>query len=139
MTNKANLGSHSTIFMGSRRLWSRSNRHYYRYPPTEEPQNNCCLWKGCSDHFPSLEDLVDHVNKVHIKKLSACLWMGCIRKQEPFVSEQGLRIHLRRHTGEKSHRCGVSLPYKTRNSCVHFIRANSCGSAPLRVNFIRII
>lgn len=38
----------------------------------------------------------------------ACHWEGCARQLKPFKAQYMLVIHLRRHTGEKPHRC----PYK---------------------------
>ena len=88
---------------------------YYSYPMSEEPHNNHCLWQECLEQFSTLEELVSHVNTVHIhvdsRKEFVCKWRGCIRKQEPFKAQYMLLVHMRRHTGERPHKCDVSHQY----------------------------
>ena len=86
---------------------------YYSYPLLEEPHNNKCLWQDCNKQFNSLPELVVHLNTMHIhhesRKTFVCKWKGCIRKQEPFKYRYMLLAHMQRHTGEKPHKCDVSV------------------------------
>ena len=52
-----------------------------------------------------------HINQEHIaanKKLFVCRWTDCSREEKPFKAQYMLVVHMRRHTGEKPHRCTVS-------------------------------
>ena len=52
-----------------------------------------------------------HLNNDHIaanKKHFVCQWIGCSREEKPFKAQYMLVVHMRRHTGEKPHRCTVS-------------------------------
>ena len=51
-----------------------------------------------------------HINNDHIhgeKKEFVCRWDECSREQKPFKAQYMLVVHMRRHTGEKPHRCTV--------------------------------
>lgn len=37
-----------------------------------------------------------------------CHWQECSREQRPFKAQYMLVVHMRRHTGEKPHKCTVS-------------------------------
>ena len=37
-----------------------------------------------------------------------CQWANCVRGKKPFKAQYMLLVHMRRHTGEKPHRCTVS-------------------------------
>lgn len=55
---------------------------------------------------------VQHINNEHIhgeKKEFVCRWQACTREQKPFKAQYMLVVHMRRHTGEKPHKCTVSL------------------------------
>ena len=88
-------------------------RIYYSYPSVEEPHNNQCRWAGCQTQCEDLDSLVTHVNTDHIyrdsKKEFICHWMGCVRERKPFKAQYMLLVHMRRHTGEKPHKCTVSV------------------------------
>lgn len=54
-----------------------------------------------------------HINNEHIhgeKKEFVCRWQACTREQKPFKAQYMLVVHMRRHTGEKPHKCTVSVP-----------------------------
>ncbi|KFV48850.1 Transcriptional activator GLI3, partial [Tyto alba] len=49
-----------------------------------------------------------HINNDHIhgeKKEFVCRWLDCSREQKPFKAQYMLVVHMRRHTGEKPHKC----------------------------------
>ncbi|XP_072542241.1 zinc finger protein GLI2a [Salminus brasiliensis] len=67
-----------------------------------------CHWEGCSKEYDTQEQLVHHINNDHIhgeKKEFVCRWEECSREQKPFKAQYMLVVHMRRHTGEKPHKC----------------------------------
>ncbi|KAJ8705286.1 hypothetical protein PYW07_011113 [Mythimna separata] len=67
-----------------------------------------CHWVDCKLEFPTQDDLVKHINTDHIhasKKAFVCRWVGCSREEKPFKAQYMLVVHMRRHTGEKPHKC----------------------------------
>lgn len=38
-----------------------------------------------------------------------CRWEDCSREQKPFKAQYMLVVHMRRHTGEKPHKCTVRI------------------------------
>ncbi|XP_062861660.1 zinc finger protein GLI2a [Trichomycterus rosablanca] len=67
-----------------------------------------CHWEGCSKEYDTQEQLVHHINNDHIhgeKKEFVCRWKECSREQKPFKAQYMLVVHMRRHTGEKPHKC----------------------------------
>ncbi|KAB1276662.1 Transcriptional activator GLI3, partial [Camelus dromedarius] len=63
-------------------------------------------------HFHSVSSLSfskpQHINNDHIhgeKKEFVCRWLDCSREQKPFKAQYMLVVHMRRHTGEKPHKC----------------------------------
>ena len=69
-----------------------------------------CHWKECERKFDIQDELVRHVNDDHIhgeKRDFICYWSGCSREQKPFKAQYMLVVHMRRHTGEKPHKCTV--------------------------------
>lgn len=69
-----------------------------------------CHWIGCDRDFGTQDQLVRHLNSDHIgsnKKAFICQWKDCSREEKPFKAQYMLVVHMRRHTGEKPHRCTV--------------------------------
>uniref|UniRef100_A0A8C7UP91 C2H2-type domain-containing protein n=1 Tax=Oncorhynchus mykiss TaxID=8022 RepID=A0A8C7UP91_ONCMY len=67
-----------------------------------------CHWESCHREFDTQEQLVHHINNDHIhgeKKEFVCRWDECSREKKPFKAQYMLVVHMRRHTGEKPHRC----------------------------------
>ncbi|KAI4471002.1 transcriptional activator [Holotrichia oblita] len=67
-----------------------------------------CHWRDCGTEFPTQDELVKHINNDHIhanKKSFVCRWDGCSRAEKPFKAQYMLVVHMRRHTGEKPHKC----------------------------------
>lgn len=70
-----------------------------------------CHWRDCGLEFITQEKLVKHISDDHIhanKKLFVCRWEACSREEKPFKAQYMLVVHMRRHTGEKPHKCTVS-------------------------------
>ncbi|XP_068165915.1 zinc finger protein GLI2-like [Antennarius striatus] len=70
-------------------------------------ETNCC-WEDCRKEYETQEQLVHHINNEHIhgeKKEFVCRWVDCSRDQKPFKAQYMLVVHMRRHTGEKPHKC----------------------------------
>ncbi|XP_037946752.1 transcriptional activator cubitus interruptus-like [Teleopsis dalmanni] len=67
-----------------------------------------CHWRECDIEFSTQEELVRHINNEHIqtnKKAFVCGWNECSRGEKPFKAQYMLVVHMRRHTGEKPHKC----------------------------------
>lgn len=70
-----------------------------------------CHWSDCGLEFITQEKLVKHISDDHIhanKKTFVCRWEECSREEKPFKAQYMLVVHMRRHTGEKPHKCTVS-------------------------------
>ncbi|XP_045146231.1 zinc finger protein GLI1 [Echinops telfairi] len=77
-------------------------------PEPDSVYETDCHWDGCSQEFDSQEQLVHHINSEHIhgeRKEFVCHWGGCSRELRPFKAQYMLVVHMRRHTGEKPHKC----------------------------------
>ncbi|XP_039968028.1 transcriptional activator cubitus interruptus isoform X2 [Bactrocera tryoni] len=67
-----------------------------------------CHWRDCGIEFVTQEELVKHINNDHVqtnKKTFVCRWIECSRGEKPFKAQYMLVVHMRRHTGEKPHKC----------------------------------
>ncbi|KAI9104761.1 hypothetical protein DFS34DRAFT_576028 [Phlyctochytrium arcticum] len=69
-----------------------------------------CLWRNCSDRFPTFDELTDHVSEDHIgsgQHEYVCNWEGCERNGKPFNQRQKVMRHIQTHTGDKPYQCTV--------------------------------
>uniref|UniRef100_A0ABI7X6G8 C2H2-type domain-containing protein n=1 Tax=Felis catus TaxID=9685 RepID=A0ABI7X6G8_FELCA len=70
---------------------------------------HCCRWIDCSALYEQQEELVRHIEKVHIDQRKGedftCFWAGCPRRYKPFNARYKLLIHMRVHSGEKPNKC----------------------------------
>ncbi|TRY88432.1 hypothetical protein DNTS_018865 [Danionella cerebrum] len=94
-----------------------------------------CYWEACGKEFDTQEQLVHHINNEHIhgeKKEFVCRWDECSREQKPFKAQYMLVVHMRRHTGEKPHKCtfeGCSKAYSRLENLKTHLRSHT-GEKP---------
>ncbi|KAF7663412.1 hypothetical protein LDENG_00210860 [Lucifuga dentata] len=94
-----------------------------------------CHWEGCAKEYDTQDQLVHHINNDHIhgeKKEFVCHWEECSREQKPFKAQYMLVVHMRRHTGEKPHKCtfeGCSKAYSRLENLKTHLRSHT-GEKP---------
>ncbi|ESO93486.1 hypothetical protein LOTGIDRAFT_119241, partial [Lottia gigantea] len=99
-----------------------------------------CHWVDCSQEYSTQDELVKHINQDHIqanKKSFVCRWIDCSREEKPFKAQYMLVVHMRRHTGEKPHRCtfeGCNKAYSRLENLKTHLRSHT-GEKPYMCEF----
>lgn len=117
----------------------RENTADLKDEPGDFVETNC-HWRTCEKEFSTQEELVKHLNNDHIhdsKKSFVCQWKDCSREEKPFKAQYMLVVHMRRHTGEKPHKCtfeGCSKAYSRLENLKTHLRSHT-GEKPYMCEF----
>ncbi|GFS86936.1 transcriptional activator GLI3 [Nephila pilipes] len=99
-----------------------------------------CHWFDCAKEFLTQEELVKHIGDDHIhsnRKQFICRWKDCSREEKPFKAQYMLVVHMRRHTGEKPHKCtfeGCTKAYSRLENLKTHLRSHT-GEKPYTCEF----
>lgn len=100
------------------KIYNCSEQINFHRNPSHQPHNNTGILIRLP-FFLLLYDVNDdyiyfcvlqHIVNDHIqanKKSFVCQWQDCSRDEKPFKAQYMLVVHMRRHTGEKPHKCTV--------------------------------
>ncbi|XP_064644165.1 zinc finger protein GLI4-like [Lineus longissimus] len=119
-----------------------SKYDFGRIPVEGEPDfiETNCHWKECNKEYETQDELVRHINLDHIaanKKSFVCRWDLCSREEKPFKAQYMLVVHMRRHTGEKPHKCtfeGCNKAYSRLENLKTHLRSHT-GEKPYMCEF----
>ncbi|SAL99890.1 hypothetical protein [Absidia glauca] len=111
-----------------------------------------CRWDACDTVTSTLEQLTDHLYRIHVGRGKAsyyCGWTGCARHDKPFTKRHKMHNHLRTHTGERPFVCrtpgchkrfsrpdSLSTHQKTHSNVRPFVCAE-CGKSYFHARSLR--
>ncbi|CAO3634810.1 unnamed protein product [Cunninghamella blakesleeana] len=111
-----------------------------------------CKWVSCDKVTSTLEQLTEHLYRVHVGRGKAnyyCGWTGCARHDKPFTKRHKMHNHLRTHTGERPFVCNaagchkrfsrpdsLSTHLKTHSNIRPYI-CNDCGKSYFHARSLR--
>ncbi|KAM5302338.1 transcriptional activator GLI3 isoform 2-T2 [Glossophaga mutica] len=114
-------GKHHCGHLALAPTWQMKNNRGPEKTPVAHPVSQlhssdalCSTFSGTSGFLQIVSLLLvrkytyTHINNDHIhgeKKEFVCRWLDCSREQKPFKAQYMLVVHMRRHTGEKPHKC----------------------------------
>nr|XP_039267291.1 zinc finger protein GLI4-like isoform X2 [Styela clava] len=130
----------SPAVTAANRIYHGGNNPQRNADESETVYETNCGWENCLREFDTQEQLVHHINNDHIhgeKKEFVCRWRDCARDQKPFKAQYMLVVHMRRHTGEKPHKCsfeGCTKAYSRLENLKTHLRSHT-GEKPYVCEF----